>query len=499
VTIRGRVVNTREEIWLGLDLGTQSARALAVAADGEVLASASRPLASRRDGARHEQAPEDWWDALTAACRAAVALIPGVAIRAAAVCGTSGTVLLVDARGDPVTNALMYDDSRATAEAELANRVGAEVWQALGYARMQASWALPKLLWLLREHAAGDVRLAHQPDFINARLAGRDVQADWSHALKTGYHVIDRCWPGDVFGRLRIPEGVVPPVVPPGSRLGTVCAAAAEATGIPAGTPLIAGMTDGCAAQLAAGSLAPGSWNSVLGTTLVLKGVTRELIHDPLGVVYSHRLPDGGWLPGGASSVGAGVLTARYDGRDLTALDRAAADREPATVIAYPLVSRGERFPFTAPEAEGFVLGEPVDEADRYAALLQGVAYTERLIFDYLDRLGAPTGGQLMLTGGGARSRYWCQLRADVLGRPVDIPRHAEAALGMAALAAAGTTGRPLADIAAQMVELGDRLEPRTEGWARFREPYLRFVGELEARGWLDPAVAEHSRRRAAQ
>ena len=168
-------------------------------------------------------------------------------------------------------------------------------------------------------------------------------------------------------------------------------------------------------------------------------------------------------------------------------------------MIAYPLVSRGERFPFLAPDAEGFVLGSPVDEADHYAALLQGVAYVERLIFDYLDLLGAPTDGHLTLTGGGARSRYWCQLRADVLGRPVRIPRNAEAAVGMAVLAASGASGRPLADIAAEMVQIREEIQPRAEHALRFREPYTRFVDELQARGWLDATVAEHTRRRAAQ
>src|SRR4029079_6142435 len=100
-----------------------------------------------------------------------------------------------------------------------------------------------------------------------------------------------------------------------GTHLGNVWAAAAAETSIPEGTPIFAGMTDGCSAQLGAGAVRVGSWNSVLGTTLVLKGVAPELLKDPLGVVYSHRSPDGHWLPGGASSVGAGVLAQQFPGR----------------------------------------------------------------------------------------------------------------------------------------------------------------------------------------
>ena len=489
-----------EEVWLGLDLGTQSARALAVTATGEPVGEGSAPLRSRRDGPRHEQDPAAWFGALARAARAAVGGL-GAAPRGVALCATSGTVLLVDAAtGGPRTAGLMYDDTRAAADADRANQAGGEVWAALGY-RMQPSWGLPKLLWLLRERPAlvPGARLAHQADLVTRRLVGHAVPADTSHALKTGYDLRRDRWPNEVLAELGVPDEVLPEVVLSGTRLGTVCAQAAAATGIPAGTPVIAGMTDGCAAQLGAGALRVGDWNSVLGTTLVLKGVTERLLRDPAGVVYSHRAPDGGWLPGGASSVGAGAISASFPGRDLEALGRRAAAREPAGVVAYPLVSRGERFPFTAPQAEGFLLGTPADEVDAYAALLQGVAFVERLCFDYLDLLGAPTGGELSLTGGGTRSRYWCQLRADVLGRPVRLPEHAEAALGMAVLAASAVTGRPAAEVAGAMVHVREVLQPRPDRAGRFRAPYLRLVDELAGRGWLAPEVAAHARARASR
>jgi len=392
----------------------------------------------------------------------------------------------------------MYDDTRAVEEARRVNEVGAAVWASLGY-RMQPSWALPKLLWLLREYPdlLPGARLTHQADFINRRLVGREVSTDSSTALKTGYELVHDTWPHEVLAALGVPEEIMPGVVRPGTQIGKVTTEAAAMTGIPEGTPVIAGMTDGCAAQIGAGALSVGSWNSVLGTTLVLKGVTQELIRDPLGVVYSHRSPGGGWLPGGASSTGAGVLTARFPGRDLDALSEQAAAREPASVIAYPLVSRGERFPFTAPEAEGFVLGEPTDEIDLYAALLQGVAFIERLCFDYLDMLGAPTNGDIRLTGGGARSRYWCQIRADILDRQVSIPENAEAALGMAVLAA--SVGRRVSEVASEMVRVREVIDPRPGRSERFREPYIKLIDEFEHRGWVQAGVAEHARRRIGQ
>ena len=467
--------------WLGIDLGTQSVRALLVTGDGRVLGAGTAPLAGRRDGVRHEQDPGEWWEAVCVASRAALAgrEAGGVRLGGLAVCGTSGTVLLTDGDGRPLTPGVMYDDGRAVAEAA---RVG-----------MQTSWALPKALWLLEAYGKGLV--THQPDVITARLTGGGtVPTDSSHALKTGYDVEDEDWPS----QLAYLGDVLPEVVRPGTRLGGVCRAAAEATGIPVGTPVVAGMTDGCAAQIASGALYEGSWNSVLGTTLVLKGASARPVRDSAGVVYNHRAPDGSWLPGGASSVGAGALPAGV-GVDPVEMDGLAAAYEPSGVLAYPLTSPGERFPFLAPDATAFVLGTPASEADGWAAVLQGVAFTERLCLDYLHHLGAPIDGPLTFTGGAARSAYWNQLRADILGRPARVPEQVEPALGMAVLAAHSESRASLTDTADRMVRIRTVLEPRPSRTARFVEPYARLVDELENRGWLPTPIATHTRSRLNQ
>ena len=489
-------------VWVGIDLGTQSARALAVSGTGEVLGAGTSALRSHRDGARHEQDPADWWPAAAGACRAAMCELAdrepchGSAghqrVAGVAVAATSGTVLLVDtADGRPLTAGLMYDDTRAAGFTDRVNEAGAPVWESLGYRRMQPAWALPKLLWLLAEHPelSGRASLAHQADVVNRALVGDPVPTDLSNALKTGADLVAERWPTDVMERLGVPAGLLPDLVRPGTPIGVVCPEAAALTGLPEGTPVVAGCTDGCAAQLGAGALAVGSWNSVLGTTLILKGVTERLLADPLGVVYSHRSPDGRWLPGGASSTGAGAIARRFPGRDLDELGSRAAEYESTGVLAYPLASaRGERFPFVAPEAEAFVVGTPRDDYELYAALLAGVGHVERLCFDYLASLGAPADGDLLLTGGGTRSHYWCQLRADILGREVKLPANAEPALGMAVLAA--TPGRPPAEVAAEMVRIREVIEPRAAVAGHFDEPYRRLVGELTDRGWLPAEMA---------
>src|SRR6266853_1979474 len=167
-----------EPCWLGIDLGTQSVRVVVLSATGGVVGSGAAKLTSRRDDSRHEQDPNEWWSALALASRAALGGIAAEAIRGLAVDGTSGTILLVDGAGNPLTPALMYDDTRAVAEAHQVNGAGARIWSELGYSRMQAAWGLPKLLWLIRECAhpiSAQTRLAHQTDFINRRLVGEPV------------------------------------------------------------------------------------------------------------------------------------------------------------------------------------------------------------------------------------------------------------------------------------------------------------------------------------
>lgn len=506
--------------WVGIDLGTQSVRVLAVDDDGRTLAAASRRLSSHREGRRHEQDPESWWssvaDALAEVCAALAGPVGGVAT-----CSTSGTLLLADRSGRPLTPGVMYDDGRAQGAVDRVAEAGRDVWDRLGY-RMQASWALPKLVHLLTEVGGSlprGARVLHQGDVIAERLVGSPVATDSSQALKTGVDLETLQWPAEVLDRLGVSGALLPEVVLPGTVLGTVCPAAAERTGLPVGTAVVAGMTDGCAAQLGAGALAPGEWNSVLGTTLVLKGVTAGLLRDPSGAVYSHRAPHQGvagtplWLPGGASSTGAGTVSALFPDADLARLTAAAAEllARGEAPVAYPLSGRGERFPFVAPAAEGFVLhdGAVLGLAEHaalagapasFAGVLQGIALLERLCFDLLSLLGATVDASVALTGGGSRNRLWNQLRCDVLGVGARIPANAEPALGMAVLAAAGSEseGPGLVERARAMVTLTEELVPRAGQREAAMARHVLLVDALEQQGLVHHELAAHARTRAA-
>jgi sugar (pentulose or hexulose) kinase len=485
-----------DDLYAGIDVGTQGVRVVVTDALGDVRGIGRAPLASRRAGDLHEQDPTSWWTAVAAACRQACSSVHG-RIRAVSVCSTSGTFALLD-DGEPSTPGLMYNDRRGLPYAAAVRDAGRELWDALGYP-MQGVWALPRLVAALADPGprrlwdSGDLRLAHQGDFINERLVGEIVPTDWAQALKTGYDVEHLRWPTEVFGELGVSADGLPPVVPPGTVIGTVHAEAAEETGLHAGALVVAGTTDSCAAQISAGALEPGHWNSVLGTTLAVKGASEHRIALPLHGVYSHRSPVDGWLPGGASNVGAGFLAEHFGDDVGHNRDRGAARYEPTTGVVYPLVGVGERFPFESSSITAFstISGSAKDE--RYAAALQGIAFVERLAYDLLRAHGASLVGPLSVTGGATRSRYWLGLRAAVLDHPVRLPREPQPAFGMAVAARGAHRGQTVVESAKEMVGHHPVIDPEPGRAARMNDGYLGFVEELVARGYLRSGSAERT------
>ncbi|MGI8810394.1 MAG: FGGY-family carbohydrate kinase [Acidimicrobiales bacterium] len=443
----------------GIDLATADVRVAVADERGRVVARGAAPLAApdRPRPGVSEQDAGTWWPAVTRALREALDGLEG-RVTAVAVSATSGTVVLADGDGEPVGPALLYDDGRVPAD---------QRWD-----------------WLVGQPGAAEtaVHAWHASDLVVARLTGEPGPTDWSHALKTGYDPAARRW-----GRDDAASALRPEVRAPASPAGTVGDRAAADTGLPSGSQVRLGMTDGCAAQVGAGADRPGRFVSVLGTTLVVKGASEGRIDDPGSGVYSHRHPDGWWLPGGASNTGGGSLAGRFPHHDLADLDRKAALRGPATAVCYPLQRTGERFPFVAPDAEELWTGEPADEVDAYRAVLEGVAFVERLAFERLGDLGAPLRGPLRAAGAGSRSPVWTAIRATVLGVPVVRPESADTVFGACVLAAAGTVHESLTAATDAMVAIsGPEVEPVGDEHDRLEASYERFVAALVERGWLE-------------
>lgn len=478
----------------GIDVATAAVRVQCTDAHGKVRAEGSAPLPQPVRGTgelrgHSEQDAGEWWPAAARALRQATAALParGAEVVAVAVSATSGTLVLAGPDGTPLGPALMYDDRRGAEFNARAQELGGARWAALGLS-VGPTAALGRVAWYAHHRpdagTATDARLLHTPDLLARHLTGGPVPTDWSHALKTGYDPRLGEWPADVLDALGVPAHWLPDVQAPGTEAGTVCAAAARETGLPEGCSVRLGMTDGCAGQLATGAVRPGEFVGVLGTTYVLKGVARELVTDPAGALYSHRHPDGWWLPGGASSTGGEALSHVPAGR-LAGLDERAAARGPSSVVSYPLRREGERFPFVSAAARGFTLGTPADEADAHRAALEGVAFLERLAVERVRALGVPVTGPLYAAGGGSRSALWTRVRATALDMPLRVVERAETASGAALLAATGTLHPSLEEAAGAMVGAGRTVEPVAAERDATHESYARFVAGLRDRGWL--------------
>jgi len=481
-------------LFLGIDMGSQGVRLVAAGEDGIAVSWASVPFGSLPPVApgAHEQDAAQWWPAV---CRASRALLEDLrgkgygpeALAAVAVDGTSGTLVALDAAGRAVRPALMYNDARSEAEAKAINALpdAAALCAKLGY-RFASSFALAKIVWLFErepENFARSARLAHQADVIVGRLIGDFTVTDYSNALKTGYDLVEECWPAWFAHWTGVLERL-PRVEAPGTVIGQVTREAAAETGLPVGLPVAAGASDGTAGFLASGAGTPGDYNTTLGTTLVFKGVSTELCGHPDGLIYCHKLPGGLWLPGAASNTGGEWIARDFAGEDLQALDAAGAGLLPTPVLTYPNIREGERFPFLSPEARGFCLPEPASRIERFAAGLQGTALVERLGYAVLDGIAGTAGGSVYSTGGGSRSDVWMQLRADVTGRVLYRPACPESAFGSAILAAAAHFGGVPQAITG-MVRIEASFAPDAAKTGRYEEIYGRFCDELKNRGYL--------------
>jgi xylulokinase len=481
-------------VFLGLDAGTGGLRALAVSDAGRLLAQASEPLpagAVRCAEGVHEQQPEAWWGAARHVLQAVAGQLHQAGVRreqwqAMAVDGTSGTVVALDRAGRALRPALMYNDPRGAGEGERLNQLGEAFCRKLGY-RFAASYAAAKIAWL--RDAEPDVfartaRFVHQADYLVEQLAGHACPADYSNALKTGYDLVEECWPEWLLAALGAGSRL-PAVVAPGTPIAQVSREAAEATGLPAGLTIVAGATDGTTGCLASGVRRAGDYNTTLGTTLVFKGISRQLCSHPEGLVYCHKLPGGFWLPGAASNTGAEWITRWFPGADVTVLDRTAATLLPCNMLAYPLARTGERFPMLQPKAEGFFEPASEEPGERYAACLQGTALVERLCYEVLDRVAGTAGGEVFSTGGGSRSEVWMQCRADATGRVLHRPACPESAFGAAVLAAAASYYNGWADAVAHLVRIERTYAPDPRRGARYTALYHQFRRALDERGYL--------------
>ena len=482
-------MNNGRLIAVGLDVGTGGARAMAVDFGGEVVAEGQQPLppkATQVAGPCVEQDPQAWTEAAQLALRQMVQRLPQPCeIAGIAVDATSGTFLLADQEFRPLTPGLMYNDQRAASTApEVADRLCDDL--APYGIHIASAFALPKIVHLARQSSELFRRcrhIVHQTDWVVGWLCGQYDVTDISTALKTGADPGRLCWPAGIED-LGVSRELLPRIVLPGTLIGHVTAAASATTGLPAGTAVVAGCTDGTAGCLASGARRTGDLNVTLGSTLVFKAIAEQPLIDPAGAIYNHRHPAGGYLPGAASSTGGEWIDKYLPRTDLGALGQAAAKLLPTRQLCYPLVKSGERFPFACPDAAGFGLQEIAEPAERFAAGMEAVAFLERLGIARLERLGLKIGPIVYATGGAAAGETWLKVRAAANRRSYQVPRHPDCAVGAAVLAAMPRLGS-CAAAADAIIRPGHCVEPDNELAAAYDGSFERFAAALRERGYL--------------
>lgn len=348
-----------------------------------------------------------------------------------AIAATSATVLLCDEALSPTSSALLYFDDCAQGEAEQLKQIAPP-----GHIACVATSGLAKFLWLT-QHAdlPNSAHFLHQADWLAALLTGLAGVSDYHNALKTGYDAERLCWPDWVQ---RLPHSsLLPQVLAPGTPIATVSPALAQYFKLRPDCVVHAGTTDSCAAFCATGVHEPGAAITSLGTTLVLKILSERRVEAAQYGVYSHRYGKL-WLAGGASNAGGGVLRQYFNDEQLVELSQLINPDADSPLDYYPLQRLGERFPTNDPSLLPRLTPRPQDNAQFLHGLLQGLSKIEAAGYAKLVELGATPLKQVATVGGGAENQVWRKMRERLLGVPITVARHAEAAFGAALLAKRG-------------------------------------------------------------
>ena len=442
-------------VTLGIDIGTFESKGVLVAADGTIVATATRPhkMLVPQPGWAEHRPEDDWWGDFVHICKA---LLAEAQVRpeeiAAVACSAIGPCMLpVDANGAPLMNGVLYGvDTRAAAEiAELTDRIGADtILTRCGNALTSQSVG-PKILWLKRnrpEVYGRAAKIVTSTTFLIQRLTGECVIDHYTAASFSPLYDVARLdWADDLAPDIvaleRLPRQMWSTDI-----AGQVTAAAAAETGLAAGTPGTCGTIDAAAEAVSVGVRHPGDMMMMYGSTVFIIQVTANRVRDA-------RLWYAPWLfPGQHASMAglatSGTLTHWFRdqfARDLpadtafaTLAEEAAASPPGANgLIVLPYFS-GERTPIHDPAARGMVFGLNLTHTrgDLYRALIEGIAFGTAHVFDtFRDADQAPQ--RILAVGGGTRNRLWLQATSDAGGLPQELRRTlVGAAYGNAFLAA---------------------------------------------------------------
>ncbi len=477
-------------MFLGIDIGTSSVKAVLVNADGAVVASASRPCAvSRPHPLWSEQDPEQWVtgaiaavDELAAGWPDAVGDVVGVGFS-----GQMHGATLLDRNGAVLRPAILWNDGRSFAQCAALERALPDFRAVSGNIAMPGFTA-PKLLWVAEhepEIFAAVAKVLLPKAYVRWRLSGAMVE-DMSDASGTLWlDIANRRWSDDLLSAGRLTRDHMPDLAEGSDAVARLSADLAKRWGMET-APVIAGGAGDCAAS-AVGLAATDAGDAFLslGTSGVVWATTDRYLPNPASAVHAfcHALP-GVWHQMGVMLSAAASLAwaSSVLGASESALLAPLGDRVPGpSPVAFLPYLSGERTPHNDPTVRGLFagLGAETDRNAMTQAVLEGVAFAARDNLAALNATGTiPT--SIDLAGGGSRSRLWARICADVLGITVHRIEDGEvgAALGAAHLGRLAATGEAPSAVCRKPRRLESftpdpaRAAAYATAWARWRRLY---------------------------
>jgi xylulokinase len=481
---------------LGIDVGTGGTRAVLIDEHGKVLASRTSehvPFASPRTGWA-EQDPHDWWRACGEAVRRLLTET-NTDPSAIACVGFSGQMhgaVLLDKRGEVLRPALIWCDQRTAAEAqELTRTIGEKMIIDRTCNPALTNFTLTKLMWV-RKHEpelfARYLTLQLPKDYVRYRLTGAygmDV-ADASGTLLLD--VANRRWSAEMAKAAGIEMSSLPPLSECADVCGTVSAEGAAATGLLKGTPVVAGAGDQAAGAVGLGVVKIGAVHATIGTSGVVFASTDRPALDPRGRLHTfcHAVKDRWHLMGVTQAAGLSLRWFRDTFGSAAQGDRDIYDRLADEAAAVPVGSdgvfwapylMGERTPHLDPDARAALVGLAASHGRGHIirAILEGVAFSLKDTFSIFDEMKVPV-ANIRLGGGGARSKLWRQIQADVYAHAVEIVEAEEgAAYGAALLAGVGAKVWTTVDDACEVVRVQRTIEPDPDSVETLRRNYQTY------------------------
>ena len=484
-----------EAQFLGIDVGTSGVKAALVAESGDVTAAATTPLtmSTPRPGWA-EQDPDDWWRATCESIRGVLRDQPAKEVRAIGISGQMHSSVFLNGDGKVIRPALLWCDGRTTAEcAEITRSVGGEDrLRDLACNPALEGFTLPKVLWLRRHEPAAFERLATvvlAKDYIRYRLTGVLATEPSDASATLMYDTAHLRWSSEILEAVGLPRSLVPDVGGSSEVLGTVTSEAAGRTGLVAGIPVVGGGADNACGAAGVGVVEPREAVASWGTSGTVLAPMAEPRVDPglRAHTFCHVVPRTWYLMGVVLSAGGAFAWYRdqlaqnlVPAADVNEQlnDEAEVVSPGADGVTFLPYLQGERTPLRDALARGAFVGLSLahTRAHLTRAVLEGVCFALRDSVSILRELElAPA--QLLLTGGGARSRFVRRLQADIYGLPVStVNREEGPAYGAALLAAVGAGAFPDLRSATQATlrrSASERPDPATH--AAYEEAYARF------------------------